>query len=972
MRLKAYYDSIFSVPDIQFVFGVVLANAGYQKYATQLIEYETQKAYGLHADVESNPAMAKKLNESREQINRKIDLLAEEKNLNHDYAAIVWFFTQPILKEGSANAVHNKITRFSLQSKLGEAALKGFYSQIMQILLTTPSNALIIHYVASPLFKKPFRTAISHVINSRWPGRALSRMSDEDFELLRDDFRRIYTKGLSMNSHAFEPITGDPNSALCGVPVKLWYANNSTAQLGSVVKGRGQDIETDDGSVSLLNLKELNDETDTNDIDFIDICTKINKASYIIFSHKGHVPYDIFSHHCDRAMTPLVNSFIKECSQYYRCIKFDTSTDSIGACSGSTELGKIKTRCEYADYLDDRFARSVMAYDLQSIIDKLYEITSKIRSSDGCHLFAVDGIGVHINGSESERFESLMQGYEAMYELISYINRNEAKTGISIYDFPVIIFRDADYLKRFRTFDEYIHGYKAVEQLLNEIKDSKDTTRTAYKLNGFLANEYVDSYLSSAKSIKYIAEFAQLGDKLTTFAYVVTHKCTTVSVEEQMANAGLDLVHFLINPSNEGMFRGVYPHFKYQPASAYEQTMDQYDYLQSLNFLCSVAGNCTNFLPDDEHPVIDTAGPSSYFVAIQFLYILERVQRFEGYPIVDSGNLFCCSLPHVLSSIKEKRESLKSELQDLYSEIQASVDAQEKMGLQQQVEAKNQILNLLETALSSRVHGLLFVHNLFFRTQFKKSEFDKLEFDNIFNIYYVYSWIKPYLEKVFSIMYCIKPEMSDGKDATNSAIKKNIALSSFTTSASLVEFLPVLRVPDHISSLSEISFLCEGDFKSYTHPDMVKNAQYVIETSKRSSNTIITAFNYMLSTFSDVVGNLNTLADCVDIKTMSASKNANVESTVLQNTLKQLNDEITFDSFTSSDENLLNSKILASHATFTSYGFAQKDGHLICKEGPVSDVYYHKDGIACSVRHDSFVAEHHSMTDEDIQFIRRY
>lgn len=99
-------------------------------------------------------------------------------------------------------------------------------------------------------------------------------------------------------------------------------------------------------------------------------------------------------------------------------------------------------------------------------------------------------------------------------------------------------------MKRFRTFDEYIHGYKAVEQLLNEIKDSKDTTRTAYKLNGFLANEYVDSYLSSAKSIKYIAEFAQLGDKLTTFAYVVTHKCTTVSVEEQMANAGLDLVHF--------------------------------------------------------------------------------------------------------------------------------------------------------------------------------------------------------------------------------------------------------------------------------------------------------------------------------------------------------------------------------------------------------------------------------------------
>ena len=326
----------------------------------------------------------------------------------------------------------------------------------------------------------------------------------------------------------------------------------------------------------------------------------------------------------------------------------------------------------------------------------------------------------------------------------------------------------------------------------------------------------------------------------------------------------------------------------------------------------------------------------------------------------------------MLNGVKEKRESLENECQDLYSTMQASVDTQEKMNLQQQIDMKNQAIQLLGTSHLYRIFGLLFVHNLFFRTQLKKSDYGELGFDNVFNIYYVYSWIKPYLEKVFSTMYCIKPEMSDGKDATDSAIKKNIALSSFTTSASLVEFLPVLRVPDHISSLSEISFLCECDFKSYTHPDMVKNAQYVIETSKRSSNTIITAFNYMLSTFSDVVGNLNILADCVDVKTMSASKNANVESTVLQNTLKQLNDEITFDSFTSSDENLLNSKILASHATFTSYGFAQKDGHLICKEGPVSDVYYHKDGIACSVRHDSFVAEHHSMTDEDIQFIRRY
>ena len=527
-------------------------------------------------------------------------------------------------------------------------------------------------------------------------------------------------------------------------------------------------------------------------------------------------------------------------------------------------------------------------------------------------------------------------------------------------------------MKRFRTFDEYIHGYKAVEQLLNEIKDSKDTTRTAYRLNGFLANEYVDYYLSSAKSIKYIAEFAQLGDKLTTFAYEVTHKCTTVSVEEQMANAGLDLVHFLMDPSNEGMFRGVYPHFKYQPASAVSQTMDQFDYLKSLEFLYNVAYNCKAFIPDDDNPEVDTAGPSSYFVAIQFLYAFERVQMLEGHPIIDSDNLFCCSLPYMLNSVKEKRESLENECQDLYSAMQASVNTQEKMNLQQQIDMKNQAIQLLETSHLYRIFGLLFVHNLFFRTQLKKSDYGELGFDNVFNIYYVYSWIKPYLEKVFSTMYCIKPEMSDGKDATDSAIKKNIALSSFTTSASLVEFLPVLRVPDHISSLSEISFLCEGDFKSYTHPDMVKNAQYVIETSKRSSDTIITAFNYMLGTFSDVVCNLNALADCIDIKTMSASKNANVESTILQNTLKQLNDEITFDSFTSSDENLLNSKILASHATFTSYGFAQKDGHLICKEGPVSDIYYHRDGIACSVRHGSFVAEHHSMTDEDIQFIRRY
>lgn len=959
MILRSEYKSKYSTSDIQFAMGIVISNAGYSDLATKIIEFQTQKSYGLHADITRNSAAVVELQQSRDAIDQAIETLAACKKWNIDYATIYWFFTEPIIGVSSTKSTHRTVSKVSLQDRMGQSAFKMVYSETMKILLTTRSNALIVHYISTSLFEEPFKRALGKVITDKFGRQIAKRVTNTDYNILREDFKKIYSFGLTRTSDAFTTISGDPNSALCGAPVKIWYANNKKSKLQSIVFGQGQDLDLGDGSVSRLNLKELNDDIVTNDIDFIDLCTKINKASSVLFWHTGVVSYDIFSHHCDRRMNDIVKKFHKDCESIYHGISFETELTSIGECINQTHLGKIKTRCEYANYLDDRFAKSVTASDLEDICKQLYEITRNVRASDGCRLFAVDDSNVHKNGSESNRFETLLNGYKALYQLIDYIDRNESTTGISINDFPVIIFRDSAYLKRFHTFEEYVHGYKAVKQLLDEIKFSEDPSRTAYKLNGFLENERVGDILANYNSIKFSKELNVLGEKPVSFFYNVTHATKEETVDDRLATVILDAVRTL----STDLFGSRYPFIPNKPCSSDTVPLTELGYFDKLRMLNATACSFIKCIPQSD---TDDQGnynsKESYVAAIQFLYLLEEVQKFEKAPIRDEDGFFVFDFNKIQENSLEMYQIVTNALKtmdptsDTYTIYSDAAEA-------------------LKSAFIRRLLGLVFVYNLFFHTNLKPADAANFTVDHVYDIYYSYSLIKHYIDRLYNVLYGLHDIAYSNPDhITRPAdLKKDIVDSSFMISIHLVKDMPILEMPKQISSYLDIVRLVDNDLQVYIHPSVMQSGAALAKHKQHINKISLMAFNYMLKEFSDVITNVQELTSCIKVKLANASKDSSSESVTLLATMEQLNREILCDSFIETDKYKKNVHLIQSHATsFNEYGFMCIDGSPVAREFKGSSSfkrYYHYKGAMCKIENERKITEHAPLDDGDIAYI---
>ena len=170
MRLSSYLNNSYDALDIQFCLGVAVGNLNHKYYAMQLITYETQNGYKSGAKpngIVGNSWV--ELEIRRKQITDEIMQLAAEKNMCFEYAAITWFFTEPILSRRDSGSLHKgNVAKVSLESILGHHQLEYLYNSVMNMLMTTPKNALLVNYIMSPLFEQPFKTALNVAIRNKF------------------------------------------------------------------------------------------------------------------------------------------------------------------------------------------------------------------------------------------------------------------------------------------------------------------------------------------------------------------------------------------------------------------------------------------------------------------------------------------------------------------------------------------------------------------------------------------------------------------------------------------------------------------------------------------------------------------------------------------------------------------------------------------------------------------------------------
>lgn len=973
MNLGENINVEYNTVDVQFCFGIVLSNLGYNTLAMAMIEFETQQSYNIHNAVITHPVEAARLKCSRDRIDNEIAELAARENLSKEFAAVKWLYTTKILKVSSNNKVHSTTEMQAVSDVLGNNRMDEIYSRIMSILVKYPHNKLLVPYIATTLFDHPFSVTLRRAITSAWEGKVnLSNLnfSPEAVGLLKDDFQKIYENGISESSTPFEPITGSPNAALCGDPIKLWYVYNTKSQLMSVLCGSGQEMALDDGSVSKLNLHEIDDGSESGSIDFIDLCTKIYKCSATLFEHTGFLVYDIFSYHCDREAAEREQKFRKQCGSIYSGINFDVVTSSIGYCINGTHRGKILDRIKYAEYLDVRFSHSVTMKDLKDIREGLYEVTRHVSINDGHRLFETDGHVVYLAQSEAQRFESLMSGYKALYELIDYINANEKRTGVTVDDFPTDIFRDPAYLSRFKTFDEYIKGHKIVKQLLTEIKFSEDYTRREPKVDGFYQNEDVDRILTSKDSIKYIKEFKALGERPISILYGITHRKETLGPADRIAEDAVKI----INSPDVLVWGSYYPSIKNMPGVSVE-TYDTFDYMDCLSMLHYFAGKFADFMNDGvgEEQYMSV---STYSVAIQFLYLLERVQELEGCSITDEDGFFVLDLMAM-------REGINNKLREITDIVYESDKKKDQLpfgvSIQQiypQYDSYYNTAKILPHSFVLRILGLCFCSNLFFGVKFNRSNLGSLSSEDVHNVYYTYSILKQYLDTIYTVIFNLYSSAHNSSDdiGRSKAQMRNISNNIFNIAIDTVNYFGYLSIGTHVTSKFDLNCLYSSDMNVYLdagmrNTDDMEAFNAASRATRKRSDNALQAFNRLLSVFSDTVLLLNDVCKNMKVVLGSAAKDTSSAPIGLLRTMELLDKEIMSDSYIESDNYKRAAALLNVHVTFNEYGFAVKDGSMVCQDAGIFLRYYHRAGVVCLIDSEFASLNHTEFDTIDYDFI---
>lgn len=963
MKLGEFYDYRFNPYDIQFCLSIQICNEGYAKVARKLLTYATLMGHGVVGGEVNSPEVLQAVNEERNYINRSIMELASITNESLDFTTVRWFFETPILKAKESSYRTNQ-TLVSVKSLIGgtEDTLQRLYAMVMKMLYEVPPNYLIVHYIKSSMFWQPFKTAINYAIKNKFSYRQVRNLTEEDYKVLLDDFYKNYRASITPHSEIYRTITGDPDSSLCGKPVKVYYFDRAGTKIQSVLFGSGQELEVGDSSVSKLNLIELDDGSSVDEIPFAEICTRINRASKLLFQHlNAPVVYDIFSHHCDARLGKIIEDFSANCYTEYRGNPISIKSDSIAPFSNETHRGKIKDRIKYADYLNDRFARSVSINDLEDIQNKLLEITRDMDYADGHRLFNAEDHVVSLNYTEGERIEILTSGYKAMYDLIRYIEANEGRTGVSINDFPTAIFRDAAYLNRFKSFDEYINGYSVIDQMLHEI--STNNNRFGVLFDGFREGSSVQSILAAQDSIKYIAELQALGKRHISCIYKYAHVSRSTNSADAMAKVVDDLANefYLEQPFASG-----YPGIEHKREPNAE-LFDTFDAAKLYNLFRSYvmspsAGAFAQIkaISDPQNQDFDESlyhSKSAYILGVQMLTVFELMIEQCGVPLVDDASIFVIT--------KEFLMNFGNTLHSKIEELIPSVD-------QAQLDGYEDALGATSKFFVFACVGITYCYNVFFGKSEGIQFASNLADDDIFKVFNCFNYLKAYLDKAYSIC----AQLSDFVYYTSGLIEQPAKRKSYEVSNAFqlmlnhTKDIPFMSIPKKVTDTDEIVCLFSLNKKAMLPASAAcMTIEEQLEDSKESRKLLLDSLNHMLDAFQEQVQQLNQLSVYFKNKAAGSIHEEDYFDSDAMSAFVQVDNEILSDSFIYTEETAeIMQQLQELHLQKNKYNFFTKDGNMICRKTEIYTYYYHSYGYVCYCLKNGEM-QRRLMTADDIKFL---
>lgn len=498
-------------------------------------------------------------------------------------------------------------THKTLPELLERQSVNNVYNQTMHILSNNKASKLLLLYMDTQEYRKDFFSDIRGRFYKSADRLRNNNLSDSVCEEIRQSFRR-WIDFYSTNG-AYDPASGAPMAYLRNA-FRNMYSASADSDLYDILNRTGTNADVGEDA-TLIDFVGLENEYKDTDFDFIEVANRINRASRLLFSHNNNpiAFYDIFSCYRDGVLS---NKFESRERSFKRAlvgcsIRIVDSSQECGrgheGAIKNKKTGRIALCRVFESIIEDGIAQD----QILKLYDKVIALTDTLSRKDGVRLFSTPSQSTKHRESNSEMLQIIVSGYLGVRELLDFLDNNDL--GASVYNFPSIIFRNAEYLKRFQTVEEYVRYVSPVSMLVEQA--ATDTTKVKEDIDGVVRNEIVWGYLG-ASNLLHGGIFKKLATMPLEYIKSAVDDSRIISKEDYF----LQHLYYLTNDM-QGLYDWI------------SKRLEDTTFIGNFNLSRQLS---MQMLSDG---FSESSRDSQYAMSILFVLIVKRLFAAEGSPVID-------------------------------------------------------------------------------------------------------------------------------------------------------------------------------------------------------------------------------------------------------------------------------------------------------------------------------------------------
>lgn len=443
-----------------------------------------------------------------------------------------YFSSREVLpvKSSSRTRIYN--TAKCLDDLLAVHSIDDVYKECMRINVRWRVLEYPWLFSKTKRFKKYFKRHILREFGFSADGVRRNILTDGVIEELRSDFscrvKNCFCTG------KFDPASGTPTPFLIH-GFNQYYGkleqDKDGYRLYSILNAhglfeevKGKDNDSGEMRIDFSSIVAPNDEKSIN---FIAICSKINLASKLLFSHKNEVYSDIFTYHRDCLIKNKQSEFSKIMQNHKQYSFVFEQGDSIFSCVSEVTLNNKKNgRQRICDVFEQVIQKGMNLEQVYDLYEQVLDVTNTLSLKDGVRLFRSNGNATRNVLNNSEMFKTLLDGYVAMSNFLDYLQSDSNRFSITVNSFPTDIFRDERYLYRINSFEQYLDCINDIRPLVNEVNYSSERSMNLID-DCFYSNDSVFRILSTHKVLKNNVILAELANSPLSFLHTAVDTIKT-------------------------------------------------------------------------------------------------------------------------------------------------------------------------------------------------------------------------------------------------------------------------------------------------------------------------------------------------------------------------------------------------------------------------------------------------------------